>query len=111
MEDNFPKAYKEVIEVLNHFPKKDICKIPQELLDMFKKKMDNTYEFHVDVNKTLKEQHLLEETKDIFANLYRDYLATGEEKEKIKEKEKIDKEQLEEEKREKYPIDIFKEKG
>ena len=110
MEDNFPKAYKEVIEILKHFPKRDINKIPQKLIDLLKRKIDNTYEFHVDMNKSLEEQDLLEETKDILANLYRDYFADEEEKANIKEKEKKEIEEIEEEKRRKYPVDIFKEK-
>ena len=30
MEDNFPKAYKETIEILKHFSQRDINKIPKE---------------------------------------------------------------------------------
>ena len=30
MEDNFPKAYKEVNEILKHFSQRDINKIPKE---------------------------------------------------------------------------------
>ena len=110
MEDNFPKAYKETIEILKHFSQRDINKIPKELIDLLKRKMDNAYEFHVDMNQTLQEQDLLEETKDILANLYRDYFANEEEKANIKKKEKQEIEHIEEEKTRKYPVDIFKKK-
>ena len=110
MEDNFPKAYKEVIEILKHFPKRDINKIPQKWIDLLNRKMDKSYEFQVDINKSLEEQDLLEETKDILANLYRDYFADEKEKANIREKEKQEIEQIEKEKREKYPVDVFKER-
>lgn len=111
MEDNYSKAYKEVIEVLKYVPEESVNKIPQDMMEMFKANMDNDYEFEVDVNKSFEEQNLLEETKAIFANIYRDYWATPYQKERIEAKEKQDREKLEEEKRQIYnPDDIFKKK-
>ena len=111
MEDNYPKAYKEVIEILNYVPKESIDKIPQTMLDTFKTKMDKEYDFTVDVNKSFEEQDILEETKAIFANIFRDYWTTPYQKERIEAKEKYDRQKLEEEKMKKYnPEDIFKKK-
>ena len=111
MEDNYPKAYKEVIEILNYVPKESVDKIPQTMLDTFKTKMDKEYDFTVDVNKCFEEQDILEETKAIFANIFRDYWATPYQKERIEAKEKYDRQKLEEEKMKKYnPEDIFKKK-
>ena len=111
MEDNYSKAYKEVIEILNFVPKESVDKIPQTMIDTFKAKMNNEYDFKVDINKSFEEQDLLEETKAIFANIFRDYWATPYQKERIEAKEKYDLEKLEEEKREKYnPDNIFKNK-
>lgn len=111
MEDNYPKAYKEVIEILNYVPKESVDKIPQTMLDTFKTKMDKEYDFTVDVNKSFEEQDILEETKAIFANIFRDYWATPYQKERIEAKEKYDRQKLEEEKMKKYnPEDIFKKK-
>ena len=107
MEDNYPKAYKEVIEILNYVPKESVDKIPQTMLDTFKTKMDKEYDFTVDVNKSFEEQDILEETKAIFANIFRDYWATPYQKERIEAKEKYDRQKLEEEKMKKYnPEDI-----
>lgn len=102
MEDNYSKAYKEVIEVLNFVPKESVDKIPQTMIDTFKAKMDNDYDFKVDINKSFEEQDLLDETKAIFANIFRDYWATPYQKERIEEKEKYDRQKMEEEKRENY---------
>lgn len=108
MEDKFPKAYKEIIEILRYVPKESVQKIPTNLIEMFKEKMDNTYEFEIDINKEFQEQELLEETKAILANLYRDYLATPEKKEEIIAKERYEMQKIEEEKRKKYDTDVFK---
>ena len=109
MENNYPKAYKEVIEILKYVPKESVNKIPQTMIDTFKAKMDKDYDFKVDINKSFEEQELLDETKAILANIFRDYWATPYQKEKIEAKERYDREKAEENKRKQYnPDDIFK---
>lgn len=108
MENNYSKAYKEVIEILKYVPKESVDKIPQTMLDTFNSKMDNSYNFSVDINKSFEEQELLEETKAILANIFRDYWATPYQKERIEEKEKYDRQKMEEEKRTNCNYNIFK---
>ena len=111
MEENYHKAYKEVIEILKYVPQESVDKIPKTMLEIFEKKMDKDYVFNVDINKSFEEQNLLEETKDIFAVIFRDYWATPYQRERIKAKEKYDRQKIEEEKANKYnPDDIFKNK-
>jgi hypothetical protein len=110
MENNYPKAYKEVIEILKYVPKESVEKIPQTMIDTFNAKMDNTYIFSIDINKSFEEQELLEETKAILANIFRDYWATPYQKERIQAKERYDREKIEEDKRAQYNSDIFKTK-
>lgn len=111
MEDNYSNAYKEVIEILKYVPQESVNKIPQTMIDTFKAKMNENYNFHIDINKNFEEQELLDETKAILANIFRDYWATPYQKEKIEAKEKYDRQKTEEEKREQYnPDDIFKKK-
>lgn len=111
MEENYYKAYKEVIEILKYVPQESVNKIPKTMLETFEKKMDKNYVFNVDINKSFEEQNLLEETKDIFAVIFRDYWATPYQRERIKAKEKYDRQKIEEEKANKYnPDDIFKNK-
>lgn len=107
MKDNYPKAYKEVIEILNYVPQESVNKIPQTMLDTFKVKMDKKYDFKIDINKSFEEQDLLDETKAILANIFRDYWATPYQKERIEAKEKYDRQKIEEEKKDKYNPDIF----
>lgn len=95
MKNNYYKAYKEVIEVLKYMPKESANKIPQSMIDMFNKKMDISWNFKVDVNKPFEDQNLLDETKAIFANLYKDYWASPEEREEINKKEQNELAQIE----------------
>lgn len=112
MKNNYAKAYKEVIEILKNVPEESVNKIPKEIIEIFNTNMDKDYKFKIDENSSFEEQNLLEETKAIFANIFRDYWATPYQKEKIEEKEKNDRLKVEEEKREKYNIDeIFKKRN
>ena len=109
MENNFHKAYKEILELLKYMPKKDVEKIPEEMIYTFKMKMDKEHQFEIDESIPLDKQDFLEETKDILSNMFRDYWATPRQREKILAREKLEKEKLEEERRKKYnPDNIFK---
>lgn len=109
MEDNYSKAYKEVIEILKYVPQESVDKIPKRMIETFKAEMDNNYSFIIDTSKNFEEQEILDETKAILANIFRDYWATPYQKERIEAKERYDKQKIEEEKRAKYnPDDIFK---
>ena len=111
MEDKYPKAYKQVIEILKYAPQEIVDKIPKKMIKTFKTNMDDKYDFKIDISKSFEEQDLLEETKAIFANIFRDYWATPEQKRRILEKEKHDREIEENIKREKYnPDNLFKNK-
>lgn len=112
MEDNYQKAYKEILEILKYVPEESVKKIPQEMRDMFEKEQLKTYDFQIDTSKTFEEQELLEETKAILANIFRDYWATPYQKERIEIKEKYDRQQSEEQKKKIYnPNDVFKNKN
>lgn len=92
-------------------PKESVDKIPKELLNTFEYKKDENYNFNIDENKSFEEQIILDETKAILANIFRDYWATPKQKEIIINKQNNDRRILEEQKRIKYnPDDIFKNK-
>ena len=111
MKENYHKAYKEVIEILKYVPQESVNKIPKTMLETFENRMDKDHEFQVDINKTFEEQNLLEETKDIFAIIFRDYWATPYQRERIKAKENYDRQKIEEEKAQKFnPNEIFNKK-
>lgn len=109
MEDNYSKAYKEIVEILKYVPEESVNKIPKEMRDMFEAEQLKTYNFQIDTEKPFEKQELLEETKAILSNIFRDYWATDYQKARIIEKENQDREEWERQKREKYnPNDIFK---
>lgn len=109
MENIYPKAYKEVIEILNFVPEESINKIPKSVLDTFKTKMDINYNFTIDLNKKIDELELLDETKAILANIFLDYWATPSQKEKINNINNYARKELNEYKESKYSKeDIFK---
>ena len=111
MEDIYEKAYKEVVEILKYVPQESVNKIPQEMREMFELNQSKTYKFEINPEKPFEAQELLEETKAIFANIFRDYWATPSQKEEILAKELYEINKIEEEKRAKYnPNDIFKKK-
>lgn len=83
--------------------------IQKEKLNLYINKRDKTYNYKVDKTKPFEQQQMLEKTKAVFANIFRDYWATDYQKERIKAKERYDREKIEEEKRKKYnPDNIFK---
>lgn len=107
----YANAYSEVVEILNHIPKSDYDKIPNNMIELFNINKNKKYSFSYDVNKTLDEQNVSKKAKTIIAILFRDYWATSAQREKILAKEKYDLAKLEEEKREHYnPDNIFKKK-
>lgn len=107
MEDKYPKAYKEVIEILKFVPEEDLVKIPKEMIEMFNKKMDKKYSFTIDLEKEIEEQILLDETKAILANIFMDYWATEQQRFEIKTKKMYEMQKLEGEKKQKYNPDAL----
>ena len=83
---NFPRAYVEVIEILKLLEHNEFEKIDNSFIDMLNRKKDTKYTYSYDY------------TKDI------------EEKEVINRKFKNDIEKDEQLKREKYSVDVFKNK-
>lgn len=112
MEDNYNKAFKEVVEILKHVPEESVQKIPQDMRDMFEEEMDKDYKFEVKDNVEFEDLKLLDETKAILANIFRDYWATPYQRERILAKEQYDRQKVDEEKQKKYNSnDLFKRKN
>ena len=79
------------------------------MLNLFhRKKEKQKYSFNYNPEQTLEEQNVSKIARGIIAILFRDYWATETQREKIITKQKYDRIKLEEEKKAKYDIDIFK---
>ena len=95
MENNYHKAYVEVLEVLKYIPKEDFEKVPKDIIETLENKKDMEYKYKLNKDVAFENQILMKETKAILANFFRDYWATPEQRNAIKEKER--KEEWEEE--------------
>lgn len=106
---DYPKAYVEVLEIINSLSAEEYSKIPEEEIEFFERNKDENYSFTFDETKSLNEQDFSSEAKAIIVLLFQKYFATEEENERINnlldENEKIHQEEL----REKYnPDNLFK---
>ena len=90
-------AYSEVLEILKYISKEEFNKIPKDMLEMFRANASTEKQFVYDPNKTLQEQNVSEIARAIIAILFRDYWATENQKQKILNKQNIDREKMREE--------------
>ena len=86
----YPKAYKEVIEILKYVPQNEVEKIPKYILKKMNEEMDKQYEYKITHYEDFENQEMLKETETILAVFYRDYWATNEQRERIIKKENYD---------------------
>ena len=81
----------QVSEIINYLSPELKNKIPKKLLTYFEQNKSKNYNWNLDKTKSLKEQDLLENTKEILTMIYKEYLCDEKEKLEI-EKELIEKE-------------------
>ena len=81
------RAYTEVYYIINEMSQELRSLIPERIIQNIKSKMDINYEFNIE-DEDIEEVELLEDTEKILSVLYSDYLATEEEKQVIKAKER-----------------------
>lgn len=104
MDDTYEKSYVELLEILNYIPVEEYEKIPKEKLEFYKENMDKNYKYTYNPNSPRTSR----KTDAILINLYKDYIATEQEKEKIDEILKLNDRKLEITKKKTYnPDNIF----
>ena len=109
--NEYAKAYKEVLEIIKFFPEEEYVKIPKDKIDFFKENMDESYEFTIDPKIELSKQNISEEANAIIINLFLDYYATEKQKVEIKKILVLNEQVAEQEKLKKYnPDELFKNK-
>ena len=105
---NYNNAFSEVYTILNYLDSEDYKKIPTDVINVFDKNRNKEYIYEFDVNIDLAKQEMMVETKAILYNLFRDYLCTSNQKEKILKWQEDERKKNEKEKIEKYASkDIF----
>ena len=109
MEDKYSKALKEVYVVLRNSEESIQEKISENFKIFIIDNMDKEYELNIDFDNPHWEDTIMEETQQILAVIYRDYLVTKEEREELLKEESEEEKRIEQELREKYnPDNIFK---
>lgn len=80
---NINRALSEVYIILRYSDSSLINKIPLKFISMVNKFKDPCYKIQLDETKSLNEQKLLPETRQILALIYRDYLCDEKEREEL----------------------------
>lgn len=106
----YRNAYKEVYIILNYLDEDDYNKIPLEVINAIENNMNEEYEYYVNEDVDLSNQQMLPEAKATLFNLFRDYLSTPEQKEKIIRMQREDRLKLERQKEQKYGKNVFENK-
>ena len=106
--NNRKNAYTEVYTILQELDEEEYSKIPPEVIETIKINRNKEYEYVLDEELELKEQLMLPETKAILFNLFRDYLATPEQKVKIIKMQNEARQKNEIKKKQRYQTDMFK---
>lgn len=99
------EAAVELDVVFEHSTKELLDKIPLNFRNFIKQIKSKSYEFEYDTSKSLNEQHLKNMTRGLIVLVYRDYICDD----KFEYLKKFNKvlDNKEEEKRLKYPINVF----
>lgn len=109
---DYGKCCTEILAIINNMSIENSKKIPKELIDAFEANKDNNYDFNLDYSKDLKNQELSPFTIAILNNLYRDYWASEDTRNKIILEEHQKRYEQEKMKREMYnPDNLFKKKN
>ena len=112
MEETKVKTLSETYCLLKHFPKAYIEKIPPKILELINHFSDSKYYIDIDTEKTLDEQNISEETKNMLIVFKYNYWSTEGEKQMIYDKLDENEMKYQQELREKFNYEnIFKNKS
>ena len=109
--NNRRNAYTEVYTILQDLNEEEYNKIPPEVIETLDANRNKEYEYFLDDELELKDQPMLPETKAILFNLFRDYLATPEQRTKIIKMQNEARQKNELKKQQMYNTDVFANKS
>ena len=103
------EVYVDISVIIKMMPIEMREKISKSFINFIEKNKSNNYVSNINPNIPIKEQNIRKETKEMLGIIYRDYLCSDEEHDKLLKQEEQEIKQYEEELRQKYnPNDIFK---
>ena len=104
---NYANAFTEVYTILSFLSEEEYNKIPKKVHEAIAINRNKEYEYKMNDSIDLTKQDMLRETKAILFNLYRDYLCTPEQKDKIIKIQQEERRKNELKKKELYNIEVF----
>ena len=108
MERVYQESFSEVAEILKIMPIDLLCKIPAQFRQIIiENKADN---YTIDIKEPLEEDKLKKETVVILGLIYRDFLASPEEREELQLKDSEELKRIEEEMKNQYGVDNISKK-
>lgn len=107
--NSYNNAYTEVCAILECLDEIEYAKIPSEIIEAMQSNRNKDYSYEVE-DVELRYQKMSPETKAILFNLFRDYLATSEQKEKIIKMQTEERKKHEIEKQKIYNKNIFEDR-
>lgn len=106
--NQYKDAFSEVYTILGFLEDEELKKIPSNVISAIENNRNLNYIYEINEDVDLFKHPMLLETKAILFNLYRDYLATPEQRKKIIKIQNEERQRKDKEKREKYnPNGIF----
>lgn len=109
MDNVYREAFAEVLEILKNSNQKIIEKIPEKFITFLTENKDNNYVVQIDFTDENWDNSIKQETQEIIALIYRDYIVSPEEREKLIAEEKEEQIRIENELRERYnPNNLFR---
>ena len=103
----YTNAFTQVYVILNQLEDEDYEKIPPEIIGAIRENSNKEYQFEIDENIELKDNDLLPETRALLFKIYRDYLATPQQKQKIIKIQNEERIKNEQRKKQQYNTDVF----
>ena len=103
----YANAYTQVYEIIKQLSEEEYAKIPNEVVEVIKENRNTEYKFELDDDLKLKDQELLPETRAILFNIFREYLSTLEQKERIIRIQREQRKKDEQRKIEQYHSNLF----
>lgn len=104
---NYRNSFMEVYKILNTLEDDDFKKIPQDVISVIYQNKNEEYDYYLNDELSLQKQPMMPETKAILFNIYRDYLSSPEQKEKIKKVQKKERWKNEIKKKQEYNVNVF----
>ena len=103
------EVYVDISVIIKMMPIEMREKISKSFINFIEKNKSNNYVSNINPKIPIREQNIRNETKEMLGIIYRDYLCSNEERDKLLKQDEQEIKQYEEELRQKYnPNDIFK---